>query len=94
MPADSAATLTFSLQTIVQVLLPVILTGLGAIAWFIKRMVARLEADIEELADEHDRLREECVRCREARQKDHEHLLCVNGKFGGRLSKVEGKLGI
>jgi len=94
MQPDSTATLTFSLQTIVQVLLPVILTGLGAIAWFIKRMVGRLESDIEDLADEIEAQRTACDACKTARQKEHEYLICTNGKFGGRLSKVEGKLGL
>lgn len=90
---DSATTLVFSLSTIVQVLLPVILTGLGAISWFVKRMVARLESDIEEQADALAALSEKCNACKAERQKDHACLILSNGKIISRISHIEGRMG-
>ena len=91
--SDSSTTLVFSLSTIVQVLLPVILTGLGAIAWFVKRMVARLESDIEDQADALAALEAKCDVCRTERHKDHACQVEINGKIVSRISHVEGRLG-
>jgi hypothetical protein len=90
---DSSTTLVFSLSTIVQVLLPVILTGLGAISWFVKRMVARLESDIEDQAEALAALETRCDTCRTERQKEHACQILANGKIISRISHIEGRMG-
>ena len=111
-----AGELTVSLPTVVQTLYTLALLVFGVIGWFLKGMIARLEAANEanarnillledKLRKERERgcgenqrqvekLRDECSECQELRRKEYTHTVDVFGKFGARLSRIEGKLDI
>ncbi|MGE3549625.1 MAG: hypothetical protein AB7I29_06975 [Geobacter sp.] len=55
------------------------------------KMRAERERACEESRRQIEKVRDECRDCREQRQREHNELVTANGKFGGRLSRIEGE---
>ncbi len=55
------------------------------------KMRTERERACEETKRQIEKLRDECSDCQELRRHEHTELVTVNGKFGGRLSRLEGE---
>jgi cell division protein FtsB len=55
------------------------------------KMRAERERACEETKRQIEKLRDECSDCQEQRQREHTDLVAINGRFGGRLSRLEGE---
>jgi uncharacterized protein YoxC len=55
------------------------------------KMRVERERACEESRRHIEKVRDECRDCREQRQREHNELVTANGKFGGRLSRIEGE---
>lgn len=117
--ATDVSTLTVSFPTVVQALYTVALAGVGAIAWFLKGMLDKLEKRQDALEEDNEKLRkeiqdaenraradreascrevnraiekvrDECAKCVELRRREYTDCVDTYGKFGARLSTLEG----
>lgn len=55
------------------------------------KMRAELRAACAEAQRQHERLRDECKHCIEDRRKEYTDCVDTYGKFGSRLSRLEGE---
>lgn len=55
------------------------------------KMRAERERACEEAKRQLEKLRDECGDCQDQRRREHTELVAINGKFGGRLSRLEGE---
>lgn len=60
-----------------------------------KALEDKMRSERERACDESrrqiEKVRDECRDCREQRQREHNELVTANGKFDGRLSRIEGE---
>lgn len=55
------------------------------------KMRAEMRAACSETQRQHERLRDECKQCVEERRKEYTDCVDTYGKFGSRLSRLEGE---
>ncbi len=80
-----AQSLTVNMLDAIQAGYAAILFLFGVIWWFIRGMVSRLEKEVENNNKQIEKLREEM-------HSHHTDTVDTYGKFGARLSNLEGQL--